>query len=57
MTVWLMFWLIILIVVVITTSKRRKAIDGRRYDVKICPTCGTTQPGHAGYCRACGARV
>lgn len=55
-------WLLILILVVVvvtasSTARHRKELERRRWEVKVCPHCGASQPAHASFCRACGQRV
>ena len=55
------FWIAVMFVVffVVTTSAsaRRRREAQRRFEVKVCGHCGTTQPAHAVFCRACGRRI
>jgi len=45
---------VVFIVVVTGSSSRRRREAARRYEMKVCGHCGTTQPAHAAYCRECG---
>ena len=54
-------WLLILIIVIIfaatASSRRRRLLDSRRYDLRVCGHCGSSQPPHAVFCRSCGKRL
>jgi ribosomal protein L40E len=50
--------LVVVFVVVATgSSSRRRREAARRYEMKVCGHCGTTQPAHAAFCRECGRRM
>ena len=54
-------WLLIIILVIVfvgaMSSKRRKMLERRRFDIRVCRQCGSSQPPHAQFCRQCGTRL
>jgi ribosomal protein L40E len=54
---WLLIIVLAIVFVVAISSRQRKRLERRRFEVRICRQCGTSQPSHAEFCRQCGTRL
>lgn len=54
---WLLIIVLAIVFVGVLSSKRRKLLDRRRYEIRVCRQCGSSQPAHAQFCRQCGTRL
>jgi ribosomal protein L40E len=53
----LLFLIVMILIVATASSRRRRMLDSRRFDLRVCGHCGTSQPPHAVFCRSCGRRL
>jgi ribosomal protein L40E len=54
---WLLIIILAIVFVGVLSSKRRKMLERRRYEIRVCRQCGSSQPAHAQFCRHCGTRL
>lgn len=54
---WIILMAIAAVVIASLFAARRRRLELGRWEVKVCPFCGTNQPSHAEYCRSCGKRL
>jgi ribosomal protein L40E len=54
---WLEIIVLAIVVVGVMQSRRRKLLERRRYEIRVCRQCGSSQPAHAQFCRHCGQRL
>ena len=54
---WMLLALVVVLLVIATSATRRLTRRQGRWDVKVCPHCGVSQPAHAAYCRGCGQNI
>jgi ribosomal protein L40E len=54
---WLEIIVLAIVVVGMMQSRRRKLLERRRYEIRVCRQCGSSQPAHAQFCRHCGQRL
>jgi ribosomal protein L40E len=55
--VWLLILIFAIVFIATASARRRRMLERRRYDVRVCRQCGSSQPAHAAFCRQCGRRL